>query len=427
MMTMEGSNLHRRGFGVIALGDFNARVGKIPGLEDNTPGLNDNTPLFRSFIQSLNLLILNSLPISQGLWTHFFEREGSPPSESILDYGLADSETVNFVSSFIVDSDARVQCGSDHSLLEVTADFTETVQIRAEYSDILKYKLPVDNDYTKFNKCVEDKLASIPLSDFSNCHEDDQASFLSKVLLEACCENFIPPPPPPRKCRKNWLPPSIIKHLRAKRLLNRKISGFRRQLPNHPDSFPVILRLEKILRNLRVRVRNMLCQHKVKQAATLRNRLLRNDPNLRKFWRFVREHGAATQQISASYTEEGDVVFEPEKVEDEVLRVWGEVFNGQEEPVAIDGEERAPLPTLPPDHLLTKYLLFQPPDKHEKYVCRPFTRYSLKCALENLKCGKSMGTDNLPAEVLKFAGRILGSICWYSTIRFSAQDMCLKC
>ena len=66
MMTSEIIALRNRGFAVVALGDFNARVGQIPGLEDNSPTLNSNSPLFKNFINTLNLTILNTLPISKG-------------------------------------------------------------------------------------------------------------------------------------------------------------------------------------------------------------------------------------------------------------------------------------------------------------------------------------------------------------------------
>ena len=85
MMTSEVVTLRHRGFAIVALGDFNAKVGQIPGLENNKPDLNTNTPLFNTFTNSLHLTILNTLPISKGLFTHFIERQGVPYSESILD------------------------------------------------------------------------------------------------------------------------------------------------------------------------------------------------------------------------------------------------------------------------------------------------------------------------------------------------------
>ena len=58
----------------IAIADINEKLGEIPGLEDNIDTLNSNTPLFKSFVRSLDLTILNTLPILKGLFKHFIEK-----------------------------------------------------------------------------------------------------------------------------------------------------------------------------------------------------------------------------------------------------------------------------------------------------------------------------------------------------------------
>ena len=92
-------------------------------MEWNHPGTNPNTPFFREFVSSLNLVIMNTLPVSKGSFTHFMERPGCPPSESVLDYGLIDNQSCELVSSFAIDADARFLCGTDHSMLTVTLQF----------------------------------------------------------------------------------------------------------------------------------------------------------------------------------------------------------------------------------------------------------------------------------------------------------------
>ena len=54
MMTSEVVTLRHRGFAIVALGDFNAKVGQIPGLENNKPDLNTNTPLCNTFTNSIH-------------------------------------------------------------------------------------------------------------------------------------------------------------------------------------------------------------------------------------------------------------------------------------------------------------------------------------------------------------------------------------
>ena len=143
MMTTEIISLRNRGFAIIALGDFNSKVGQIPGLEGNTPNHNANTPLFNIFISSLHLTILNTLPISQGLFIHFVEKDGVPYSESVLDYGLADASITPHITSFVIDADSRISCGTDHALLIATINSCQRkkkVSVDASYSDILNFK-----------------------------------------------------------------------------------------------------------------------------------------------------------------------------------------------------------------------------------------------------------------------------------------------
>ena len=156
MMTEEAVALRNRGFSVIAMGDFNAKIGRVEGLEDNRPDLNSNTPLFLSFIKTLNLTILNTLPISKGVFTHFVEHTGVPYSESLLDYGLADTSLAPFVSSFVIDANARVECGTDHALLVETIKCDGLkAKISSKFSDILNFKLPINHDYTEFDSIFE--------------------------------------------------------------------------------------------------------------------------------------------------------------------------------------------------------------------------------------------------------------------------------
>ena len=70
---------------VLAMGDFNSRVGKITGLEGNTPDINRNQPMFMNLITEVNLLIVNTLPIARGLFTRFMNNTGLPGTMSLLD------------------------------------------------------------------------------------------------------------------------------------------------------------------------------------------------------------------------------------------------------------------------------------------------------------------------------------------------------
>ena len=115
LITQEALDLKQQGFMIMAMGDFNSRVGRLPSLEDNTPDNNKNTKTFMRFVEEIHLLIVNTLPISRGgVFSRFDDDKGN---HSLLDYALISSENSDLVSSFVIDENARISCGSDHALL----------------------------------------------------------------------------------------------------------------------------------------------------------------------------------------------------------------------------------------------------------------------------------------------------------------------
>ena len=88
----EAIKLKQQGFLVLAMGDFNSRVGCLKGLEGNTPDHNQNTPMFLNFLKEVNLLIINTLPVAKGLFTRFMDSSSLSGTKSLLDYGLIDHD-----------------------------------------------------------------------------------------------------------------------------------------------------------------------------------------------------------------------------------------------------------------------------------------------------------------------------------------------
>ena len=82
------------------MGDFNTRVGEIPRLEGNTPDTNKNLPMFMNLVSQVNMTIINTLPISKGLFTRFMDNSGNKGTMSLLNYGLVDNDNVSNVTSF---------------------------------------------------------------------------------------------------------------------------------------------------------------------------------------------------------------------------------------------------------------------------------------------------------------------------------------
>ena len=404
MMIHEAAVLRRLGFAIVALGDYNAKVGKIPGMDGNHPNLNSNSHLFSAFVKSLNLTILNTLPISEGLFTHFVEREGLDFSESVLDYGLADPDLSTFITSFIIDSDARVDCGTDHALISTTFEFNGSkIAQRTVKSDIIKFKLPLDKDYSCFDKHFTEHPQLPAVGVFNSLSVEEMASILTTVLFDACHKSFHMPEKNKRPKRRHWLPPDIVKQIKIRRIFQTKLCRLQTEKRGDKLFSPVLSKLEALLYIQRSKVRVLLSEFKQRRAARVRNRLLKNETKLGNFWKFLRHHCRSTQQLSASYDEDGKVVFDQEEISKQVHRQWSDVFSGQSEPV-FNSDTLPPLPSLPDDHPLLDFLPKSPPTKHESHLCRPFSETTLKEALNKLKDNKSCGVDNIPSEVLKYSG-----------------------
>ena len=193
MMKQEVGVLRTRGFAVIALADFNAKIGKVPGLENNIDTLNSNTPFFKNFVKSLDLTILNTLPISKGLFTHFIEKDGKVISESILDYGLTEPSLTPFVTSFIIDSESRVDCGTDHALLLTTLRFKRSnFTINSKKTDIMSFILPADHNYKNFTRTFINSPDLPTLDQFHKLDVSDMAHLLTKTIFDSCCKTFLP-------------------------------------------------------------------------------------------------------------------------------------------------------------------------------------------------------------------------------------------
>ena len=133
LVAQEALLLKTQGFVILSLGDYNTRVGCITGLEKNTPDLNKNTPMFLNFLKQVNLLIINTLPISQGLFTRFMDQSGQPGTRSLLDFGLIDEDEANSVTSFVIDENARFACGTDHALLECNLELKSKINLKWEF------------------------------------------------------------------------------------------------------------------------------------------------------------------------------------------------------------------------------------------------------------------------------------------------------
>ena len=162
----------------------------MPGMEENSPSTNANTPFFRNFVSNLNLAILNTLPMTKGLFTYFMERPSLPPSKTVLDYGLMDQENLALISSFVIDEEARYLCGTDHSLMTAILKFGVTNKVTTRFDDVLQYRIPSDN-FTNFHEKLDKELSAITEDTFSKLSLEEQHYHLDTCLSKTCQKELL--------------------------------------------------------------------------------------------------------------------------------------------------------------------------------------------------------------------------------------------
>lgn len=385
----------------MALGDFNTRVGNIPGLEGNTADTNQNTPMFMNFVTEVNMIIINSLPVSKGLFTRFMDNSGLPGSRSLLDYGLVDGDHQDTVTSFTIDEDARFDCGSDHALLECEMEFGARPKVKDwSYHNVFQYNIPEDADFTSYHSALDNFSASIRLEEFENMDVCQMLPHVSQTLTQSAEKCFGLQVK--KKKRGNRLPQSVINLIRRKNETARKY--------NEAMGTANLLEIERLrceLQTLKEKVKESIVEVKLGQRQKLRNKLLSADPTRKKFWRFLKSQMKAAGNITALKNKESKMVFEQSEIEAAVLEHFEVIFKGQRHPVYV---EQAPVDHVQLciddiDQLLNNesgannYL----PDQFEKDVCAPYTYLELDKMLKNLPNGKASGYDKISNEMLKHA------------------------
>ena len=131
LVTRERNNLISMGYTTITLGDMNAKIGGLGCLKEkgNDLRVNQNGHLLKQWALQNHMVILNSRPLAQGLFTRkTYCDNDMVTKESLLDYCLIDEGSENMVSSFIIDEYNRYSITSDHSTIVVTLKLEDSKQ-----------------------------------------------------------------------------------------------------------------------------------------------------------------------------------------------------------------------------------------------------------------------------------------------------------
>lgn len=388
LITQESLRLKQQGFTVLAMGDFNSRVGSLPGLEGNTPDHNCNTPRFLAFLSEVNLFIINTLPIARGLFTRFMDSSGRPSSKSLLDYGLIDHDKANTVTSFVIDEEARFESGSDHAVLECTVEFSAVPKVRWAIQEPIHYDIRDNSNYSGYKDALDEVLASVPFSEFSKHSTTQMLSHVSESVNSAAKKSFGLKIAKKRRGRK--LPGTVIGLIKEKNVLARRLR----------DSPPDILdtqhqQLKDKLDSLRIEIRDSISRFKLQRRSNLRSKLLLADPTRKKFWRFLKGQIRSAGQVSALTNKAGEMVFDQSQIEDAVLEHFEQIFQAKRVPVypVPAPVDQVAVVCQEIEQMLCEDCPIFPSNHFEEEVCTPYSFVELTQILQQLPSGKASGYD----------------------------------
>ena len=183
LISCEAIDLRKKGFVVFALGDFNSWIGQVEGLEDNHPEYNRNSSRIIRFLEEVNLMVINTLPLAEGLFTWFDDFGSRRPS--LLDYGLIDRDKAELVTSFVIDEDARFSCGSDHALLLCNIRFNHRPRVHWHYRDVYAYNISSRTRYDGYMEALSKTIGTKTLPDFSAASTDQMLAHLTESIHHA--------------------------------------------------------------------------------------------------------------------------------------------------------------------------------------------------------------------------------------------------
>ena len=400
LLTQEAILLRRQGFTCMAMGDFNTRVGAIPGLEGNTQDTNHNYPMFMNFITEVNMTIINTLPVSRGLFTRFMDTSGRPGTKSLLDYGLIDNDHVNTVTSFVIDEEARFAAGSDHALLECTLEFGARPKVTWAFTEAIHYNITGATNYTEYQATLDTAVSSVPLNAFTNLPAEEMLPHISESINQSAMKTLgikVKKTKPGRK-----LPPKVISLIRDKNAVARSVDSAR--LTSSSEQVEL---LEQQLASLKADVSDALAGVKLQRRHHLRARVLRADPSRRKFWRFLKSQINTAGSITAAYNKTGSMVFDQTEIEEAVLDHFEKIFVGQRVPVFPSSSapsNQVELALSEMEQILNKDTPSFVPTMFEEQVCTPYSFTEMEEELDQLADGKASGYDKIPNELLKNTG-----------------------
>ena len=343
-------------------------------------------------------MILNTLPIAKGLFTRFMSKRGRTVGETILDYGLVDSDHVNYVSSFVIDADARYDCGSDHALLTVNVAFKHTPSIDWKFNDVMRFNITEKTNYGPFKHRLDEACKIQPLHIFDEMSLDEKLQFITNCIQRSGRDTLGFKVG--KKERPTQLPLSLRNMIREK---NEFAKNVRNKVYASAEERDVLVRKIAIMEN---DIKTKFAEIRLRKRNRIRTKVLRDDPHRKKFWKFIKNHTKSVGEITGMRDKRGEMVFDQSSIEEIVLQHFSSIFKAQRVPVFSHHEKNDHVASAIEDidNILRRPEFMFKEDEFEKDICSPFTMTELSDILIVLPNEKASGVDGIPNELLKHSG-----------------------
>ena len=379
--------LEREGFKCFLYGDFNAHVGtplhNPLGIEGNKQKVGQNGERLLTWLEFRNMILVNSLPNTEGLWTY---QSHNGLSLSILDYVICSSHHAQYIKGLLIDDNREITTiNNDHNMI---------ISILKTNHKHIQWPKPPPKmkwDYEKTNKtvfrdvlsksvkkyCTKRKTASEILENISNSFNE---------ALKASTKRI------PCKPKNKKLPPEIISvqdKIKAVEKDRNRILKDHRGSTNlmDQDTINLLNTLNDNIKELRQKKQDLYIISEKTENKKLKSLVKERQNSSKAFWSLAKPKDE-NNSINVIKQKDGSLTKTHEEALERVREHYQDLFSPRERP---PNTEPIKIPSL----------------GKTKHLVKDFKPKQIRKALNNLEPGKASGPDEIPNEILKLGSSII--------------------
>ena len=403
--------LENDGFKCFLYGDWNAHTGTPEhnplGIEGNKPNVGPNGEHLLTWLEYTGMLLVNSLPVTEGLWTY---QHHNGQSLSVLDYMICDNNLTQHIKGLIIDDNREITTiNNDHNMV---------ISILKANHKVTQWPKPPPTtkwDMANINEpCFMHTLKFLMQDAHERRVKNRLTNSATKVLddINDCINNALSASTKKVSCSptKKKLPPVIVslqKEIKAtEKERNRILKDHRGSSESmDQDTFDVLNTLNDKIRDLRIQKLEASAKSDKAENKRLNSLIKRKQNSSRAFWKLAKPK-EDTSTINAVKKTDGSLTTSHTDCLEEVRKHFQDLFSPRERP-----KNKEPLQ-------LPKF-------NHNRHIIQCFKPKDIKKALDKLKSGKASGPDGIPNEVLKLGSKVLQSqLCdAFNTILKTGEDI----